>query len=150
MQIAAANARHAGVEISWLHAAVEKADLPQDFFDIALSVTCLQHITDRERQMEATRRILRSLKPGGVFVLVEDTPLRDSVVSDYMVTYPQHDWISLVQSQGAEVRNFLGISFLRFDCFSRLPPQVAVAIDLMLSHIRWFRTHEGPSQHSLS
>ena len=73
LQFAVAKARQADVEINWRHTALEEADLPADFFDIALSVTCLQHITERGRQVEAVRRILQSLKTGGVFVLVEDT-----------------------------------------------------------------------------
>src|SRR6516162_8316630 len=67
LQIAVAKARQADVEITWRHTALEQADLPANFFDIALSVTCLQHITERERQLEAVRRILQSLKTGGVF-----------------------------------------------------------------------------------
>ena len=139
LQIAVAKARQADVEITWRHTALEQADLPANFFDIALSVTCLQHITERERQLEAVRRILQSLKTGGVFVLVEDTVVGDeSPVSHYMLTYPQHGWISLVQSQGAQILKFLGVSFLRFS-YAHVPPQVCAALDLMFGYVPWYR-----------
>jgi ubiquinone/menaquinone biosynthesis C-methylase UbiE len=141
LHIAVAKARQADVEITWRHTALEEADLPANFFDIALSVTCLQHITERERQVEAVRRILQSLKTGGVFVLVEDTVVGgEPLVSDYMLTYPQHDWISLVESQGAQILKFIGVSFLRF-AYARIPPQVSAALDFLIGYVRWCREH---------
>ena len=139
LQFAVAKARQADVEITWRHTALEEADLPADFFDIALSVTCLQHITERGRQVEAVRRILQSLKTGGVFVLVEDTVVGgEPLVSDYMLTYPQHVWISLVQSQGAQILKFIGVSFLRF-AYTRIPPQVCAVLDFIAGYVPWCR-----------
>jgi len=139
LRLAEVNARKAGVNVTWLCTALEQAHLPQDVFDIVLSVTCLQHITERERQMEALRRVLRALRPRGVLVLVEDTTVGDPEVSDYMTTYRQDDWIALVQSQGGQLLRFVGVSFLRFG-HPRIPLHIAVAIDFMVGHLQWLKT----------
>jgi len=126
--MAAEDAQRSGVQIKWLHNSLEDADLPPDFFDIALSITCIQHITDRDRQMKAIQRILKSLKSGGIFVLIEETIVGNHKPSDYMLTYTQDDWIDLVQSQGTQILDFIGVSFLRFK-YKRLPVLLCVGID---------------------
>lgn len=138
LKIADANAREAGVTVSWLHTALEQADLPEEGFDVVLSVTCLQHITERRRQEEAIRRLLRSLKPHGVLVLVEDTPVGDQRFGDYIMTYPQDGWITLVQSLGARILKFIGVSFLRFE-HARVPVRVAVVVDFLMGRIPWLK-----------
>ena len=62
LEIARENARQAGVEAEWVRSPLEEADLPPAFFDVVLSVTCLQHVAETARQEEAVRRILRSLR----------------------------------------------------------------------------------------
>jgi SAM-dependent methyltransferase len=138
LEIAQTEARKANVEIRWMLGALEEAQLPPASFDAALSITCLQHITERGRQEEAVRRILRSLKPGGVFVLLEDTVDCEPKEDGYLLTYPQKEWIGLVESQGSRLIDFTGVSFVRFQ-FRQLPVLFSVGTDLILGHLPWVR-----------
>lgn len=137
LRVAEARARSAGVEIAWLCTPLEQAVLPPDTFDLVTSITCLQHITDEARQRQAIQRILRSLKPHGIFLLVEDTIVGQPREDDYMRTYSQQGWIELLRSQGAEIVGYVGVSFLRFR-FIRVLAPLCVALDSILGKIRWF------------
>ena len=140
LEIARARAERSGLEVTWLHGALEEADLPENHFDVALSVTCLQHITERARQARAVRRILDSLRSDGSFVLLEDTFARDERVEDYLLGHSQKGWIDLVESQGAQLLDLVGVSFVRFP-LARLgiPSLLCVGADYLLSRISRFR-----------
>ena len=137
LRVAEARARSAGVEITWLFTPLEKAALPPDTFDLVTSITCLQHITDEARQRKAIQRILRSLKPHGIFLLVEDTIVGQPREAGHMRTYSQQGWIELLRSQGAEIVGYVGISFLRFR-FIRVLAPLCVVLDFILGKVRWF------------
>lgn len=135
LAIAEQRAAEAGVEVTWMEGALEEVDLPNRHFDAILSVTCLQHITDRERQKRALSRILGSLKPGGVFVLIEDTMPPGTKPGAYLLATTQQEWIALVESQGGRLIDYVGVSFVRFR-LRPLPPRICVAIDRVLGGIR--------------
>jgi ubiquinone/menaquinone biosynthesis C-methylase UbiE len=138
LRVAREKARAAGVDVTWISSPLEEANLPGGHFDLVLSVTCLQHITDRERQEAAVACILRALKPGGVFVLLEDTVRDDGRVNEYMRSHSQRGWIDLVESQGAHLVDFTGVSFVRFK-LRRVPAAVQARIDAALGKMDRFR-----------
>ncbi len=139
LEIAEANARQAGVDVEWMSSPLEEADLPREFFDVVLSVTCLQHVAETARQEEAVRRILRSLRSDGIFVLLEDTFRENIRDTDYMLARSQKGWIDLVESQGARVLDYTGVSFLRFRT-RRVPPVLWARIDSVLGRIARLRS----------
>lgn len=53
------------------HAVVERADLPQDHFDVAYSSMVMEHVVDPDAFMQA---VCRSLRPGGAYLFI--TPNR--------------------------------------------------------------------------
>jgi ubiquinone/menaquinone biosynthesis C-methylase UbiE len=140
LELAEANAQEAGVEVKWQSGALEEAELPQSFFDVVLSITCLQHVAEPARQLEAVRRVLRSLRPDGVFVLIEDTPSENDASADnYRLSYTHRGWIELVESQGGRILGYTGVSFLRFGP-RRIPPVVWAGIDSVLGGIPSLRS----------
>ena len=139
LKIAQANARQAGVEVEWISSPLEEANLPRAFFDVVLSVTCLQHVAEAARQEKAVRRILHSLRPDGIFVLVEDTVRDDVGDADYMLARSQEGWIGLVESQGGRVLDYTGVSFLRFRT-GRIPPVLWAGIDSVLGRVGRLRS----------
>jgi len=140
LELAEANAREAGVEVEWQSGALEEADLPRSFYDVVLSVTCLQHVAEPGRQKEAVRRVLHALRPDGVFVLIEDTPAVEDTSSDsYRLSHTQRGWIELVESQGGRLLDFTGVSFLRFGR-RPIPAAVWATIDLVLGTISGVRS----------
>jgi ubiquinone/menaquinone biosynthesis C-methylase UbiE len=138
LAIAEERAAEAGVKVTWVEGALEEADLPARAFDAILSVTCLQHITDRERQKRAIRAILGALKTDGVFVLLEDTLPEGTRPAPHMLAATQREWIDLVESQGGRLIDYAGVSFVRFR-LRRVPARVCVAIDRVLGSIRALR-----------
>jgi len=108
--------RKYNLEVIWVEAAAEDLPLRDDIFDLAVSVTCIQHLTDPQRQEKAVREILRVLRPGGTFILVEDTApgSRTHVHRGYLLKRSQSGWIELVNSQGGLLRKLVGVSYLRF------------------------------------
>jgi ubiquinone/menaquinone biosynthesis C-methylase UbiE len=134
LKIAAQSARASDVEVEWVNSPLEEASIADDSFDVVLSVTCLQHITERDRQAEAVRVILRSLKPGGLFVLLEDTVRGNDRANGYMLSRTQRSWIELIESQGGRLVDYTGVSFVRFKV-KRIPASLAARADLLLGGI---------------
>lgn len=138
LNIAAQNAQRAGVKVNWLQGILEEVPLPEDFFDLILSITCVQHITEEPRQAKAIKNILKSLRSDGIFVLIEDTRVQNARAGNYMLTYSQNGWINLVQGQGAKVIDFTGVSFLRFR-HRWLPMRLSAGVDSMLGFTSFFK-----------
>lgn len=137
LEIADERAREAGVKITWVDGALEDAGFSDESFDAVLSITCLQHITDPERQKKAIQVILRSLKPNGVFVLLEDTKPPNQAKNEYLLSSTQQQWIDLVKSQGARLIGYTGVSFVRFKW--RKVPAVCAGVDYVLGTIPGLR-----------
>lgn len=71
-------------------------DMPSDAFDIANSVTVLQHLT-HDGQRIALGSIARSLKQGGYLVLLENVAHFEP---RHMFPHPIEEWIAIVQAAG--------------------------------------------------
>ena len=60
--------------IAFQNVAIEDANFPDESFDLIVSLTTLQHITDDERCISAVKNIIRMLKPKGCIVIIEYSP----------------------------------------------------------------------------
>jgi SAM-dependent methyltransferase len=63
----------AGLDITIDHASVTELPFPDGTFDVVTSHRCLMALLDWELQKKALQEIARTLKPGGVLVLMEGT-----------------------------------------------------------------------------
>jgi len=103
---------HAGVE--YRVAAAHELDCPDGYFDLAVSVTVLQHITDPEELKRALRNLRRMLKDSGRFFVLEYSPLH-SVPSQeltYMRYRTHQQWIELMAGEGFALSASGGVRFI--------------------------------------
>lgn len=103
---------HAGVE--YRVAAAHELDCPDRYFDLVVSVTVLQHITDPEELKRALRNLRRMLKDSGRFFVLEYSPLH-SVPSQeltYMRYRTHQQWIELMAGEGFALSASGGVRFI--------------------------------------
>ena len=103
---------HAGVE--YRVAAAHELDCPDRYFDLVVSVTVLQHITDPEELKRALRNLRRMLKDSGRFFVLEYSP-RHSVPSQeltYMRYRTHQQWIDLMAGEGFALASSGGVRFI--------------------------------------
>lgn len=103
---------HAGVE--YRVAAAHELDCPDGYFDLVVSVTVLQHITDPEELKRALRNLRRMLKDSGRFFVLEYSPLH-SVPSQeltYMRYRTHQQWIDLMAGAGFALASSGGVRFV--------------------------------------
>ena len=86
---------------------ISKLNLPGEAFDIANSVTVLQHMPE-ELQREAIRRAAGALKTGGFLVLLENT-----VDFDIPVVFPHRakEWVNLAEASGLRLCGTWGSNY---------------------------------------
>jgi ubiquinone/menaquinone biosynthesis C-methylase UbiE len=94
--------------------AVEDLDYPDTRFDLALSITVLQHITDPIRLERAMTNLHRMLKSSGTLFVIEFSPLRLRPTAP-QVTYMEYRthrrWIELLESAQFQLKASSGIHF---------------------------------------
>jgi len=81
---------------------VTDVDTLNDTFDVAISITVLQHISD-EDILAAANKIISLLKPGGYVYILEAAPLSlcDGREIDYVHIRNRACWINLFRESGA-------------------------------------------------
>ena len=103
---------HPGVE--YRVAAAHELDCPDRDFDVVVSVTVLQHITDPGELERALQNVRRMLKDTGRFFVLEYSPLRTlpSQELTYMRYRTHKQWIELMATEGFRLRSSTGIRFI--------------------------------------
>lgn len=95
--------------------AAQDLDYPDASFDLAISVTVLQHILDQAELEMAVANLHRMLKPAGELFMLEFAPLsplaRPAGV-DYMSYRTHAQWVALLAHEGFELRSWSGVRFL--------------------------------------
>ena len=103
---------HAGV--AYRVAAAHELDCPDRYFDLMVSVTVLQHITDPEELKRALRNLRRMLKDSGRFFVLEYSPLHS--VPNQELTYMRYrthrQWIDLMAGEGFTLASSGGVRFI--------------------------------------
>ena len=82
-------------------------------------------------------------------IILEDTPKRSPLVTHYMRTYSQEDWIDLLKLHGVKLIDYKGVSFLRYR-IKWLPAGFSAKLDLVLGYIKLFRSFAKVSVFSFS
>jgi SAM-dependent methyltransferase len=95
-------------------AAAHELDCPDRHFDVVVSVTVLQHITDPGELDRALQNLRRMLKDAGRFFVLEYSPLRTlpSQELTYMRYRTHRQWIELMAKEGFRLRSSMGIRFI--------------------------------------
>lgn len=103
---------HAGVE--YRVAAAHELDCPDQSFDVVVSVTVLQHITDPDELKRALRNLRRMLKDSGRFFVLEYSPLRTLPSNEltYMRYRTNQQWIDLMAGEGFALSSSGGVRFV--------------------------------------
>ena len=103
--------------ITFLNTAAEESDYT-DYFDLALSATVLQHITDDKRLELAVQRMVNAVKKKGRILIIESASLsrgnraKEEQAIKFMVIRTRQKWIDLFQDYGAKVVTFRQVWFL--------------------------------------
>jgi len=92
---------------------VRKLNFEDETFDLVLSVTCLQHITDVHDLTVAIREALRVTKKEGKVILLECTT--DKRKDGFVVSLPRNKWFEIIKDAGGKIEDWYGIDvpFLR-------------------------------------
>lgn len=101
---------------------IEDADFPQDYFDLIISITVLQHITDSQRLLKAISNIKRMLKPGARFVAMEFSPVtkRENIYdTDHMLYHTVGEWEDIFFSCGFPTVSKIGVRFISHRVYHR-------------------------------
>jgi 2-polyprenyl-3-methyl-5-hydroxy-6-metoxy-1,4-benzoquinol methylase len=103
---------HARVE--YRVAAAHELDCPDRHFDLMVSVTVLQHITDTEELKHALRNLHRMLKDSGRFFMLEYSPLHTLPGRElaYMRYRTHEQWVELMAGEGFNLVSSGGVRFL--------------------------------------
>jgi 2-polyprenyl-3-methyl-5-hydroxy-6-metoxy-1,4-benzoquinol methylase len=81
----------------------------QEQFDLAISVTVLQHVP-RQQQLAALRAVWRALKPGGLLLACETTDARNP--SAHIFGNSSERWLELFQEAGYQLVGQGGCEYL--------------------------------------
>jgi 2-polyprenyl-3-methyl-5-hydroxy-6-metoxy-1,4-benzoquinol methylase len=99
--------------VTYVASAIQDLDLPAGRFDAWLSVTALQHITSPAEFHAALDNLFRMLRPGGMAVLLEYSPLvLVGTMPAYLRARSRHQWIEVMTSRGYIKRAETGVRFL--------------------------------------
>lgn len=109
-----------GFPCNFLVTSIAEMDLFPETFDIVLSITVLQHISDEELSM-SVRKIVNSLKINGFIYILEtalDSPRNNTIKSEYQYLYTRNEWIRIFENSGAKLYSEMiypsfGISVIR-------------------------------------
>lgn len=109
-------------------------------FDVALSVTVMQHIMDEGRFVEALRNVARHLRSGGRFVLLEAAPTRPSLRCDSPVFHarPLDEYLSALIHSGFRVDGVSGVDPMPLKTWllpylARMPRPFALAASCLVT-----------------
>jgi len=97
--------------------AVEDLELPADHFDLALSVTVLQHVVSDDGLKRALGKLWTALKPAGAVVAIEYSPLHrvDLPASvDYMRSRTRDEWVRLFEAAGFALERQTGVRYIGY------------------------------------
>lgn len=76
-----AKAHKAGLEVDFQVGVIEKLDFEDNSFDVVLSSLMMHHLPGEDLKRAAIAEVLRVLKPGGTFLIVDMDPTSFSLVT---------------------------------------------------------------------
>jgi SAM-dependent methyltransferase len=99
---------------------VRNLKFEDETFDLVLSVTCLQCITDEAGLIKAVREALRVTKTGGKLLWLECTS--DKRNDQYNISLPRDRWFKIIEEAGGRLEQWHGIDvpILRKEFFQAL------------------------------
>jgi SAM-dependent methyltransferase len=119
--------------------AIEDVELPAEHFDLALSVTVLQHVVSDDSLKRALGRLWTALKPGGAVVAIEYSPthrveLPASV--DYMRSHTRDEWVGLFATAGFSLQRQTGVRYIGYGRLGGRVNWLAGPMDLALGQLQ--------------
>ncbi|MBN1157002.1 methyltransferase domain-containing protein [Candidatus Woesearchaeota archaeon] len=96
---------------------LEKIAFPDKSFDIIISITTLQHITNPKRFRKAVKNLARVLKKNGIIALIEFSPpkrLKSWKDPRYMRYKTRGEWIGIFSKEGLKLVDEQPIFFIGF------------------------------------
>ena len=102
-----ANKAHIPNSITFLNKKTENLNY-SNYFDVVITVTVLQHITDEERLNLAVQNMVNAVKKGGRILIIESAPFKKEVYGGrdmsvkHMELRTKEEWINLFECKGVK------------------------------------------------
>lgn len=112
LQLARARTKKVEPRIKLICCDITELPFQDCIFDAAVSIMCLQHVTNPARQESALKSIIRCLKPGATLLLIEGVNPRSR--RDYIYPRSYNSWVELCTSLGAEFIRSCPVNVLRY------------------------------------
>ncbi len=129
--------QHPGVD--YKVGAVEDLELPAEHFDLALSVTVLQHVVSDDGLKRALGKLWTALKPDGAVVAIEYSPTHRvelPATVDYMRSRTRDEWVGLFASAGFNLERQTGVRYVGYGRLRGRVNWLAGPVDLALGRLR--------------
>lgn len=121
INIAEQKAKKSEVDIDFFCLSVKDILFPPNTFDIVISVTVLQHITDIYDFKQSLKKISNVVKKDGIIAIIEYSPKKLSQSfeerlqnAELMVSRTRNEWINEFESQGMMLYGEKGIRFFGY------------------------------------
>lgn len=121
INIAEQKAKKSEVEIDFFCLSVKDISFPPNTFDIVISVTALQHITDIYDFKQSIKKIINVVKKHGIIAIIEYSPkmLSQSFEkrlqnAELMVSRTRDEWINEFEGQGMILNGERGVRFFGY------------------------------------
>jgi trans-aconitate methyltransferase len=104
--IASSRKRFAGVEgVSFYAEDLQVAEFDTEHYDLLVSITVLQHITDHKELHKLLKKIGKALRPNGCFVFLENVYHGQEKADSFYLnkSFSAQDWVKACQGAGLKV-----------------------------------------------
>lgn len=107
-----------------------------ELYDLVISITVLQHITDEENMKKALANIHSVLKTGGQILIIEYAPKKSShLQSSYMVFRTRDEWVKLFNKSGFVLIKEKGVRILGFRLYDMFMHDLILKLSLFIDRV---------------
>lgn len=115
------------LKVEYHCSAVEDLDFQAESFDLIISITVLQHITDDSQFEQAVNNIRRMLKVDGYLAVLEYSPVRVKATrprQPHMIYRSREDWIRVFNTRDFQLVRESGIRFIGYRLYTGIAHRV--------------------------
>ena len=142
--------------VKLIHGKIEELELERDYFDLVVSITVLQHITDEDAFLRAIDNIIEVTKSKGAILILEASPIAKKSLrcSSYQTIRTREEWVNIFKERGCRPLYEAGIPQIGI----RFLPHCSKALNLVktgtqilnLKFAKSCKSYNSQKQHLIS